>query len=196
MVRFVRGPSVAKAVSTIGILVLVTGCAPSTVQRQTGAVNFATALQSFDISGRLSARHDNEGLTANFRWRHDRERDELELISPLGQIVARMNGDRSGVELEQADGRSLRADTWATLTEQGLGWPLPVNGLSSWIQGIPREGSAFTAEAGDDGHASVLRQDGWTIVYQSYAPEPSSRPLRMSLSYPGVELRLVVDAWQ
>ena len=44
----------------------------------------------------------------------------------------------------------------------------------------------------------MLRQDGWTIVYLAYEPDQNAvlRPSRMTLSYPDVELRLVVDAWR
>jgi len=77
-------------------------------------------------------------------------------------------------------------------------WALPVAGLSYWIQGAPRKDAPFTAEAGSGGAPGVLRQDGWTIVYQAFATDASgtSRPARMTLDYPGVELRLVIDAWQ
>jgi outer membrane biogenesis lipoprotein LolB len=44
----------------------------------------------------------------------------------------------------------------------------------------------------------VLRQDGWTIVYLAFGQDENgvSRPARMVLSYPDVELRLAVDAWR
>jgi outer membrane biogenesis lipoprotein LolB len=90
------------------------------------------------------------------------------------------------------------AANWRTWPSRGLGWSLPDEGLAFWIQGAPRKGAPFTAEAGDDGTPGVLRQDGWTIVYQAFAKDATgvSRPARMTLDYPGVELRLVIDAWQ
>ncbi len=100
--------------------------------------------------------------------------------------------------LQAADGRVLTAGSWAALTEQGLGWPLPVDGLKYWMQGTARAGTSHTAEAGDDGRAKVLRQDGWTIVYQAYTETAAAgwRPSNMTLSYPDVELRLAIDRWQ
>jgi outer membrane lipoprotein LolB len=146
----------------------------------------------------LSARHGGDALTVNFRWHHASRRDELELASPLGQTVAVLSGDASNVRLQAADGRVLTASDWSALTVQGLGWPLPVDGLAFWIQGAPRPGSAFGTETGDDGRVALLRQDGWTIVYHAYtqAATSGSRPARMTLSYPDVELRIAVDSWQ
>ena len=153
---------------------------------------------SFEATGRLSVRHGTDALTANYRWRHDGDRDELDLASPLGQTIARLSGGRDGVELRTADGRVETAGNWAALTARSLDWSLPVDGLAFWIQGAPRAGVPFASEPSADGTLGVLRQDGWTIVYQSFASDAAgaARPTRMTLSYPDLELRLVVDSWQ
>jgi outer membrane lipoprotein LolB len=154
--------------------------------------------EAFEASGRLSARHGQDALAANFQWRHNGERDELELVSPLGQTVALLTGDGATARLQAANGRVLTADSWTRLTQEGLGWPLPVDGLKYWIQGAARAGAAFTTEAGDDGRAALLRQDGWTIVFQAYTQTAGGvwRPSRLSATYPEVELRLAIDRWQ
>jgi outer membrane lipoprotein LolB len=159
---------------------------------------FGDTRTVYEIAGRLSARHDADAFAANFRWSHAGDRDELDLASPLGQTVARLMGDARGVLLQTADGKVETASDWTTLTSRGLGWALPVEGLAFWVQGAPRKGAPFTAEAGADGAPGVLRQDGWTIVYQAFVKDATgvSRPARMTLDYPGVELRLVIDAWQ
>jgi outer membrane biogenesis lipoprotein LolB len=73
-----------------------------------------------------------------------------------------------------------------------------VTGLSYWVQGVPREGAPFVVEPGDAGAPGLLRQDGWTVVYNAFAADRDGvlRPSRMTLSYADVELRLVIDAWQ
>jgi outer membrane lipoprotein LolB len=146
----------------------------------------------------VSARHGADAFAANFHWRHAPEYDEIEFASPLGQTVASLNGDARGVRLRGGDGRELTAGDWVSLTEQGLGWQLPVDGLAFWIQGAVRPGAPFAFEAGENGRAAVLRQDGWTIVYLAYAQDADAvlRPSRMMLSYPEIELRLAVDSWQ
>ena len=53
-------------------------------------------------------------------------------------------------------------------------------------------------ERDERGRVSLLRQDGWDVVY-AYADGASPRPFRVSLSYPGaaaVDVRVVVDQWQ
>ena len=96
------------------------------------------------------------------------------------------------------DGRVSMASDWSALTAQGLGWPLPVDGLAFWVQGAPRPGSAFSTEPDDGGRVALIRQDGWTIVYHAYTQVGIAdwRPARMTLSYPDVELRIAVDSWR
>jgi outer membrane lipoprotein LolB len=191
----VRASAVLPALATAAMLA---ACAPVALERATGAGAAAALQASFDITGRLSARHGGDALAANFRWRHSEGRDELDLASPLGQAVASLSGDAGNVSLQTADGRVTTANDWSALTAQGLGWPLPVEGLTFWIQGAPRPDSHSDIEIGGDGRVAVLRQDGWTIVYQAYAQAPSGdlRPARMTLSYPDVEVRIAIDAWQ
>jgi outer membrane lipoprotein LolB len=187
---------VARLAAIAGLLALA-GCT-STPQREAAPIRFPDARSAFEIAGRLSARHDADAFAASFHWSHEPNRDELDLLSPLGQTVARLSGDASGVALRTPDGKVETANDWTTLTSRGLGWALPVEGLSFWIQGAPRKDAPFTAEAGEDGMPGILRQDGWTIVYHAFAKDASgvSRPARMTLDYPGIELRLVIDTWQ
>jgi outer membrane lipoprotein LolB len=175
----------------------MSACAPIALERD-GAAVLPAPESSFEIAGRLSARHGADAFAGNFRWRHAGERDELALVSPTGQTVALLSGDQRGVQLQGSDGRIETASDWAALTEHGLGWRLPVDGLAFWIQGAPRTGAPFSVEATEGGRPAVLRQDGWTIVYQAYAPGAGAipRPTRLTLSYPEVELRLAVDSWQ
>src|SRR5437867_9382332 len=192
-----RGATALGRAAVVGVIVALAGCAPSAIERATPSTSLSPVRALFEVGGRLSARHGTEALAASFRWRHDRDRDELELVTPLGQTIARLTGNASGVQLQNADGRVSAATDWTALTEQGLGWPLPVSGLVFWVQGAPREGAPFAIEPDVDGRPSVLRQDGWTIVYQAFAPvQDVARPSRLTLSYPGVELRLVIDTWQ
>ena len=158
----------------------------------------APARTQFEATGRISLRHGADALTANFRWRHDDGGDEFDLASPLGQTVARLSGGRDGVALRTADGRVAIGDSWSDLMARSLDWSLPVDGLAFWIQGAPRTDAPFTRDPASGGRPRLLRQNGWTIDYQSFMTDAAgaTRPARMTLSYPDIELRLVVDSWQ
>ncbi|HXX86037.1 MAG TPA: lipoprotein insertase outer membrane protein LolB [Casimicrobiaceae bacterium] len=194
--RSLRGTAVRAAV--VGCALALADCAGVGPERGSAPVAFAAARPAFELAGRLSLKRGGEALTANFRWQHTPGQDEIDLASPTGQTLARLYGAPGIASLQTADGRVETAVDWNALTARALEWSLPVEGLGFWIQGIPRPGAAFTVEPGAGTEPGVLRQDGWTIVYLAFGQDENgvSRPARMVLSYPDVELRLAVDAWR
>lgn len=152
------------------------------------------ALQDiqFELAGRLAARYRNEAFTGNLSWRHARDGDELLISTPLGQGVARIVRQNKVVTLTTADGEQSAADA-ETLTEQTLGFRLPLAGLADWVRGRPSPGTPAQPEHGGDGKLARLHQAGWNIEYQDYA---GALPSRMRLTYPGIELRLAISEWK
>jgi outer membrane lipoprotein LolB len=150
----------------------------------------------FALDGRLSARRERDGVAANFTWIHAPPRDTLTVSTPLGQVIAELQGDASArrVTLTRNDGTTEEASDWTALTERALGFALPVEGLSAWARGGAHDGSAASRETDAAGRTSLLRQDGWEIVYDY--DDASREPKRIRLTYPGVELRIVADRWR
>jgi outer membrane lipoprotein LolB len=152
----------------------------------------------FSIGGRISARRADAGIAGAFTWIHDASHDAIDLSSPLGQTLAKLEGGPDGVLVRLPDGRMQTAASWQELTERAFGVTIPVDGLASWIRGVPRTAAPFTVERDSAGRVSLLRQQGWDVVY-AYADDAALRPFRASLRYPGVEpveVRVVVDRWQ
>ena len=175
----------------------VASCA-SLPQPPSPSAAIGAADAPFSIGGRISARRGDAGVAGAFAWVHDPSHDAIDLATPLGQTLARLEGNARGVTVRLQDGRVETAPTWRELTEQAFGVVIPVEGLAAWIRGVPRAGAPFSVERDAGGRAAVLRQDGWDVVY-AYADETSQQPFRVSLSYPGaapVEVRVVVDRWQ
>ncbi len=100
------------------------------------------------------------------------------ISTPLGQGVARIQRQGGAVVLTTAERRVYRAADTETLTERVLGFRLPLTGLADWVRGRP---------------SPDLEGRGWKIEYQEYDAE--RRPIRMRVTYPGVELRLAVSQW-
>src|SRR5450631_4867296 len=115
--------------ASLGCAFVLAACAGLAPEQSESPVVFPPTRASFEAAGRMSIRHGADALTANFRWRHDSDRDEIDLASPLGQTVARLSGGRDGVALRTADGQVATGPDWAALTAQSLDWSLPVDGL-------------------------------------------------------------------
>lgn len=183
---------------TLGLLILaaLAGCSQLTPADESRGTSVADT--PFALTGRLSARHGNDALAANVRWLHAPGTDTLDLATPLGQTLARMARTDGGVSVALADGQRHTAPTFAALTEQAFGVTIPVEGLAYWIRGQPRPGSAFRGERDAAGHLQTLDQDGWALVYTytDGADGAAALPRRVTLAYPGIDLRIVIDDWR
>jgi outer membrane lipoprotein LolB len=130
-------------------------------------------------------------------------RTTVELASPLGNTLARVQAEAGGATLTapQADGTlaTWRGDSADALAESALGFALPVSGLADWLAGRPAPGRpSRSAPAG--GPAQRIEQDGWSIVIDERF-EGGGEPRRLTLSRdarppsaPALRLRLVLDA--
>jgi outer membrane lipoprotein LolB len=184
------------AVAGVAALVAVAGCAslPTTVTEQSASI----PDRPFAIDGRLAARHGADGIAGSFTWLHEPGHDAIDLADPLGQTIARLDGNRREVKLALANGSVETASDWPSLTERGLGVAIPVEGLASWIQGSPRAGASANVARDAEGRPSALSQDGWDVRYR-YADDSARRPQRVTLAYPDsppIDLTIVIDRWR
>ena len=146
----------------------------------------------FELSGRIAAKYRDEAASGNLAWRHGARGDELLLTSPLGQGIARIIRSGGEVTLTTSEGRDFRAADVESLTEQVLGFRIPLAGLTDWVRGRPGPGPA-RARTDAAGRLAELEQSGWRIEYLEYA---GKLPSRLRLTYPGLELRLAISDWK
>jgi outer membrane lipoprotein LolB len=145
----------------------------------------------FELSGRVAVRHGKDAASGKIFWRHSDDSDELLITSPIGQGIARLSRERDRFRLVTGDKQEYHAADAESLTEQALGWRLPLAGLADWVQA--RASPERPAEtAGRSGENLEIRQDGWRVAYEDFR---DGRPYRMRLSREDVEIRLIVDQW-
>lgn len=150
----------------------------------------------FVLSGRIAIKHDGDSSSANIRWTHRAEDDDIWLLTPFGQAVAHIHRNAREVILDTADKHYTAQDT-EELTQQVLGWHLPLEGLRYWVLGLPAPESKASIEHDANGQMGIMQQDGWQIHYTRYAAQtPDSLPLRISLQREGMGLQLLIDEWE
>jgi len=145
----------------------------------------------FELSGRVAVRHGKDAASGRIFWRHSNDADEVLITSPLGQGVARLNRKGDQFQLVTGDRKEYRADNAEDLTEQALGWRLPLAGLSDWVQARPSPGRPAEVR-GDVNRDLELWQDGWHVAYEEFR---EGRPFRLRMSRENLEITLVVDQW-
>lgn len=151
---------------------------------------------SFHLHGRLAVRYGAEGFSGGLDWRHSGREDEMLLRSPLGQTVARFRRDGSGASLEVPDGRHEGRDA-GDLSQQVLGWRLPLEGLPYWVAGRAAPDGPAQVERGGDGRVTRLRQEEWDVTYPDYRPQDGYfLPSRVVMRNGALVLKLVVDNWE
>lgn len=215
-----RSCAIARAVATSSLLLLAACASVGPAHERPSEPGLGGARA---VEGRLSVRYKDlasgkeDALTGRFEWmQRGTARDddvELTLLDPLGQTVALIRSDPDHASITFRDGRKVEGATPEALTQDTLGWTVPLRGLASWLDGRAASGSA--AVSLDDGR---LRQDNWTIrfvrddetskpraqsgaqsIAQSTAQSTaqSKLPKRIDLFYPGppaeIEMRLVID---
>lgn len=171
----------------LALALLLGGCASEAVFRPQTVVS--SADEPFSVSGRLAVRVGDKGQSANFSWSHSAGRDELSVNTPIGTTVARLTRDAAGVVLV-ADGKTHQAPDVETLTDEVLGWPLPLANLVWWIRGRAAPGEAVAQSA--DG---ALLQQGWTIRFAAEEGSASPYPKRVDLARDDITIRLVTHSW-
>ena len=153
----------------------------------------------FNLLGRISIQDQNQRLSGSFRWQHLAISDEILLFTPLGQAVAEITKDQEGVRLINSKLEAFYASDVESLTEEVLGWRLPLNGLQYWIQGTHSPATAAEKDLDSKDQVVAIRQDGWKVHYSSYTPAQLNQiplPKLLDLTYTNLRIRLVVDDWK
>ena len=137
-------------------------------------------------------RHGKDGASGKIFWRHSAAADELVLASPLGQGIARVTREGRQYRLTTSDNREYRAADPEALTEDAVGWRLPLEGLPDWIRGKASPGRPAELRRDASGQPAELRQDGWRVEYEEFR---DNLPSRLRLSRDDLEIRVIVDRW-
>jgi outer membrane lipoprotein LolB len=150
-----------RRVAALGLALILGGCAsPPVVAPEQIEAELPVA---WTLQGRIGIQTDEQSLSGQIRWQHRAETDELMMMSPLGQGIARIVRDAAGVTLEVPDQPVRRARDVESLTHETLGYTLPVSGLVWWVLARPAPDRVFEATHDNIGRILQLKQDGWVI---------------------------------
>ena len=173
----------------------LTACAATVPRPQAPPIPVVIA-SAWSWQGRISVKSGEEAFSGQLQWQHDPAGDTLMLASPLGQGVAKIVRNSSGVVLDLPGEAPRQAPTVEALTADALGYVLPAAGLAYWVQAQADPDSPFEAIRDDLGRPARISQEGWSIEYLQYQADNPNQPRRLILTRDGLEIRLVTDSWQ
>jgi outer membrane lipoprotein LolB len=184
-------------------LLILAGCAslppatppqpPSAYQQHAQDV---AAIRTFALNGRIAVLTEQKGFSGGMRWHHHPEGDEIGFYSPIGTQLGQLSAGSDGVTLTTSDKKTFSAADAETLTQQNLGWSLPISGLHDWVLGRPTQGDVEILGWDAAGHIQHMRQNGWDIEYPNYiVADQHQLPGKIILKSPRLDLKLVIEQW-
>jgi outer membrane lipoprotein LolB len=151
------------------------------------------------FSLQLTGGDHQQSMSGRFAMSVDGEHVTLDLATPLGNTVARVNSrpGRAQLTVPGSDGpRTEEGSDPDALSQRVLGWTLPVAGLPDWIEGRPTSSEPYRLEPAQDG-GSILQQQGWEIRFDPRGQDGRIRRLQLDRAEqgqaPSVHLRVVLD---
>ena len=150
-----------------------------------------SALESWQLRGRVNIRYDGESHTPRIDWRQRSDDYTIRLWGTFNAGNTLITGNPAGVSLE-TDGRTQQARTPERLILRELGYELPVSSLNYWIKGLPAPRPRPQLSFDEANRLTEIQQDGWLIRY----PDPRqygalSLPRRIEVSRSEQDIRLV-----
>lgn len=154
------------------------------------------AISIFGLQARIAVKTEARLFSGGARWQHHPPLDDMAVLSPLGSQVATLSTRPEAAVLTTSDGKTFESKDIELLTEENLGWRLPLAGLSHWVLGRPTPRLSEKIEWNPQGRLLRLEQDGWVIEYPEYAFHHGYwLPKKMLMTHPKLTLKIVIQEW-
>ena len=114
--------------------------------------------QAFAMSGRIGVKIADKGSYANFDWTYQNRVQTIDINTPIGTTVGQLCQDSEGVLAVDNHNRIFQADSVAQLSEQLLGYELPLDNFAVWANGEYVKKIPYHIE-----NSGNLIQAGWQI---------------------------------
>jgi outer membrane lipoprotein LolB len=153
-----------RLLATAATAITLAGCA--TANLSTAPV--AAYRDTIALNGSIAVNYQNNGeqhpVNGKFSWDQRPGRVDVAVFDPFGQTVAEISVTPDAATLTQPKREPRTAKDIDTLTQQALGWPLPVAGLRDWLQGyaVDAQGKRFAASPANN---NVVTRDGWRLRF-------------------------------
>ena len=203
---------VASRIALLASIVLLAACAGQPVRapgpqlpaaeaqaRQAARETALAAQPRWALQGRVAVANGRDGGSGRIDWRQDGAQYQVALSAPVTRQSWRLVGGDGEVRLEGLEGGTRVGTDPALLLQQATGWVIPVDALAAWVRGARAPGHGEAAvDYGADGQLATLRQDGWTLQYRDWRPQPGlpvALPHWVQATRDEARVRLLVDAW-
>ncbi|MCL6270342.1 lipoprotein insertase outer membrane protein LolB [Sansalvadorimonas sp. 2012CJ34-2] len=156
----------------------------------------AKSIDKWQVSGRAGVKTKAKSGVVSINWDNKPEAFSIYMSGPLGQTLARLEGEGDTVILDVPGQEPTKARTAEDLLYRQTGWWLPFSSLKYWMRGIPAPGKDYVRTLNPQGYLAELKQDGWRIVFGSYRDVSGVQlPEKIRAERDGVSVILSIREW-
>jgi outer membrane lipoprotein LolB len=138
------------------------------------------------------------GEFGQLRWIYSQDKQEIALLSPLGQTVAEISQPDKQSATLRTDTEMRSAPTFDALVQDALGIAVPIHDIAYWIQGATdaRSGQATINESDSTGRPGKLVHSGWEISIEGYRRlDAAMIATRLHAIKGDTVVKLIIDDW-
>jgi outer membrane lipoprotein LolB len=129
---------------------------------------YTQSLSSWRYSAKVGLSTPDLNEQANLIWEFADQANGVRMFGPLGMGAIKLQFDEYGVQLSDNNGLLHRGASAEQLLTRIVGWPIPIDSLSSWMFVLPAKESAYRYTLDQNQQIDTLEQLGWLIKYSDY----------------------------
>ena len=157
-------------------------------------------IRAWTVVGRLGVTTEYQSGTLDLFWKQFKNSYTIRMIAPFGQGTILIKGNKNGVHVRTKDGEHY-SDSPDDFIASQLGVPLPLEGLRSWLRGLPMKAATMENPRWDDkGHLYKIVQDGWNVEMSRYKKvDQHTVPHTFHLDrddQPELAIKMVIRRWK
>lgn len=170
-----------------------------------GFVGYTSAVLSvreWALSGRLTARQNNDSERVSLNWRQNGDEFDITLWGTLGLGSTRIFGTDRGLVVEKANEAPVQLPNLQALSRQYLAFDFPAAYLEYWARGLAVPGLESTLNFNETNLLTTMSQldpggRRWDLQFDRYRPAGDFNfPGRIRVTSGPLQLILLVDDWQ
>lgn len=131
-------------------------------------------ITNWSITGSISITYEKQRELARFKWIQQQRDYVINIFGPLNIKNIYITGNPHTVRLRHPNKKWVEAKTPEQLTQNQLGWVLPISNLRYWILALPAATKIAAANFDQYGHLISLEQQGWQIKYSDFYRLPKT----------------------
>lgn len=161
-----------------------------------------SAVEQWQLTGRLTARQDNNSDRVSLNWKQDSNTFDITLWGTLGLGNTRISGSDQGLVIEKADEVPVQLPNLEALSREYLNFDFPAAYLVYWVRGlaVPDLASDLTFDANN--LLTTMSQTDtngrkWDLSFDRYGPAGDfNLPGRVRINSGDIQLVFIIDDWQ